>query len=114
MDLSQEILAFGDLRTKEVEVPQWKRTVTVREQGLQESMDAFGPDTEVSEDGTVTLTAVDIARVVAFGVIDPKTGKRVFSDKDVPDLARKNREALMLLYRAILELTTAPQEAEKN
>ena len=114
MELSQEILAFGDLRTKKVDVPQWKRKITVQEQGLQESLVSFGPDANVSKDGTITLNAIDIARVVAFGVIDPDSGERVFSDEDIPALARKNREALMLLYHAILELSGTPEEAEKN
>ena len=113
MDLS-ELLDFNDLRTDEVYVPQWKQKITVQEQGLEESMVSFGPDSKVSKDGTITLTAKDIARVVAFGVIDPKTGDRVFSDKDIPTLARKNRDALTLLYHAILSLSGLPKEAEKN
>ena len=112
MELSQELLAFKDLRTTEVKA--WGQTLTVQEQGLQESMVSFGPDSKVSKDGKITLNAIDIARVVAFGVIDPESLERVFSDEDIPTLARKNRDTLMRLYHAILELSGDPKEAEKN
>ena len=111
MELSQELLAFNDLRTKEVEV--WGKTLTIQEQGLQESMISFGPG-KVSEDGTIEVNAIDIAQVIAYGVIDSKTGERVFSDEDVPALAKKNREVLMFLYQEILTLSGDPEEAEKN
>jgi hypothetical protein len=113
MELNQDILDFNDLRTKEVKVPQWKRTVTIQELGLQESMLAFGsikPDNE----GKVTLDHLDIAQIVAFGVVDPETMERVFSDKDVPKLARKNHKALMLLYTSITALSGSVEDEVKN
>ena len=113
MELSQDILDFNDLRTKEVEVKQWKRTVTIQELGLQESMLAYG-SIKPDDDGKVTLDHMDIAQIVAFGVIDPKTGDRVFSDDDVPKLARKNKAALMLLYTSITELSGSVEDEVKN
>lgn len=113
MDLSQDILDYGDLRTEEVEVPQWKRTVTIRELGLQESMLALG-SLKPDGDGQVTLTHSEIAQVVAYGVIDPKTNDRAFSDDDVPKLARKSKKALMLLYFAITALSGDVEEEVKN
>ena len=113
MDLNQEILDFDDLRTLEVEVPQWKRTITVRELGLQESMLAFG-SIKPTSDGQVTLTHEDIAQIVAYGVIDPETNERVFSDGDVPRLARRNQKAMMLLYVSITGLSGSVEGEVKN
>lgn len=112
MGLSDDLLAFDDLATKEVDVPVWKRKVTIREMGLQESLTAFGPD-RVGEDGTITLGGLDIARVVACGVIDAK-GERVFSDDDIPKLANKNRTPLMFLYNEITALSGSIKGAGKN
>lgn len=113
MELSQEILDYSDLRTEEVEVPQWNRTVTIRELGLQESMLSLG-SLKPGEDGKVTLTHAEIAQIVAYGVIDPETDDRVFSDDAVPKLARKSKKALMLLYFAIIELSGDVEEEVKN
>jgi len=113
MDLSSEILGCDDLRRKEVKVPQWGKTLTIQEMGLQESLQSIGsihPD----ENGQVTLSHLDIAQVVAYGVIDPETGERVFSDADVPKLARKNRAPLMLLYTEITALSGSVEEEAKN
>jgi len=113
MGLSQDLLDFNDLLTQEVKVPQWKRTVTIQELGLQESMLAFG-SIKPDDDGKVTLDHMDIAQIVAFGVIDPETGERVFSDEDVPKLARKNHKALMLLYTSITALSGSVEDEVKK
>ena len=113
MGLSSDILDYADLRTEEIEVPQWKRTVTIRELGLQESMLAFG-SIKPDKGGKVTLSHLDIAQIVAFGIIDPKTGDRAFSDKQVPELARKNQQALMLLYTSITALSGSVEDEVKN
>jgi len=113
MGLSQDILGFNDLRTKEVKVPQWKRTVTVQELGLEDSLITFG-SIKPDKDGRVTLTHTDIAQIVARGVIDPETGERVFTEKEVPALAKKNHKALMLLYTAITSLSGSVEDEVKN
>jgi len=112
MGLSQDLLDCNDLRTKEVEVPQWDTTLTIQELGLQEHMQAFG-SIKPDDDGNVTLDYLDIAQTVAFGVVDEK-GERVFSDEDVPKLARKNQKALMLLYTAITSLPISVEDEVKN
>jgi hypothetical protein len=113
MGLKDSLLGLDDLRTKDVEVPAWKTTVTIRELGLQESMNAFG-SLKPDKGGKVTLEPEDIAKIVAYGVIDPETGDRVFSDEDVPKLARKNTKALMLLYGAITSLSGSVEDEVKN
>lgn len=113
MSISQDILGFEDLRTKKVKVSQWKTTLTIRELGLQESMQAYG-SLQPTEDGEVTLAYGDIAKIVAFGVIDPATGERAFSDADIPKLARKNHKALMMLYTEITGLSGTVEDEVKN
>lgn len=111
MDLRSELLALDDLRTKQVTVPVWNREVRIREMGLQESLAMFAGNNV--KDGKVTLDAEDFARVVSCCVIDDD-GKRVFTDKDIPALARKNRRALMFLYNEITGLSGNVEDAEKN
>src|SRR5690554_321883 len=113
MSISQDILDFEDLRRKEVEVKEWKRTVTIQELGLQESMRAFS-DLETNEDGSVHYSYKEIAQLVAFGVIDPKTGERIFSDDEVPELSRKSRPALKHLHDEIMKLSGTVEDEVKN
>lgn len=113
MDLRESLLNANDLRSKEVFVKQWDQTVTVQELGLQESLEVYGtikPD----EDGNVTMGHAEIARMVALGVVDPKTRERIFLDSDVPKLARKNKAALMLLYTEITALSGSIEDEAKN
>lgn len=111
--LRDQLLALDDLRTKEVTVPVWKHKLTIRELGLQESLEWAGPD-RVSKDGKVTLSGEDLAKVIAYGVINPETGERVFTNADIPKLASKNRRALMFLYNEITALSGSVEDAEKN
>ena len=111
MDLRSELLALDDLQTKQVTVPVWNRKVRIREMGLQESLAMLSSDN--LKDGRITLDADDFARIISHCVIDDD-GKRVFTDKDVPVLARKNRRALMFLYNEITGLSGSVEDAEKN
>jgi hypothetical protein len=111
--MKDEILGFPDLRTKVVTVPHWNKSLTIREMGLHEGIQFAGMMRGASED-KVTLTAQDIARVVAWGVIDPETGERVFTDEDVAPLSRKSQKALLFLYQEIVGLSGDVEEAGKN
>jgi hypothetical protein len=113
MSLCDDLLGYNDLRTLEVEVPQWKTTLLIQELGLEESMLAFG-NVKPNEDGEVKLTHQEIAQIVAFGVVDPETKERVFPDSAVKKLARKNRDALMVLYLAITTLSGSVEDEVKN
>ena len=105
------ILSLNDKRTKTVFVPQWKQTVTVQEMGLDQGM-AFARMVGAGS-GKVELDAEDIAGIIAGCVID-EAGERVFSDEDVPALARKSQKALLLLYGEIVSLSGDIEEAAKN
>jgi hypothetical protein len=106
-----DILGFQDLRTKQVEVPQWGATLTIKEMGLQEGVKFAGMVRDTGE--TLTMTAEQIASIVAWCVIDD-AGERVFSDADIPKLASKSQKALLFLYSEIVGLSGSLEEAEKN
>ena len=107
---ASDILAFNDLKTSEVVVEDWDCTLHIRELGLEEGLKLFSM-VSGSEEGDV-IKADDIAQVIVWGVIDPKSGKQLFSDEDVPALAKKSRRPLMKLYSAITDLSG--EDAEKN
>lgn len=106
---ADDVLAFDDLRTKTVSIAQWGGAkFTVRELGLAQGLELFA----MFGGETAELTGEQVAKVVAWGVIDANTGERVFTDDHVPKLAQKNRDALLTLYRAITALSS--EDARKN
>ena len=107
---ASDILSFNDLKTSEVVIEDWDCTLHIRELGLEEGLKLFSMVS--GDDESNMLKADDIAQVIVWGVIDPKSGKQVFSDKDVPALAKKGRRPLMKLYSAITDLSG--EDAEKN
>ena len=107
---ASDILDLNDLQTKVVKVKEWYREVTVQELGLDDGIKMF--DLVRDLDDSPTMTAESIAQVVVWGVIDPETHERVFSDDDVAALAKKNRKALMFLYEKIMALSGG--DAAKN
>lgn len=98
--IADDILALSDLRTGEVHVKEWDKTLQIQELGLSEALKLFS---EVGGDGAA-LSGEQIASVVAAGVIDDK-GNRVFDDKHVSKLAKKNRTAMLTIYQAIMALS---------
>ncbi len=107
---ASDILALNDLKTAEVYVDEWDHTLHIRELGLDEGIKLFSMAQNLDENPT--LTGDDIAQVIAWGVIDPETGERMFTDEQVPELAGKSQKALMQLYAAIAALSG--DDAEKN
>jgi hypothetical protein len=108
---SADILGISDRRTKQVHVPAWGTTLTIREMGLNEGVRFAGMVRET--DGSATMTAEQVASVVAWSVID-EDGERVFSDEDIPKLASKSQKALLLLYSEIVGLSGSSEDAEGN
>ncbi len=108
---ASDILELSDLQTRVVKVKEWKRDVTVQELNLEDSLKLLDSAGDL-EDDTVVLTAENIARVIVWGVVDPDTHERVFSDDDVAALAQKNHAALMFLYKEIMSLSS--EAAAKN
>ncbi len=105
-----DILHINDLKTSTVFVDEWDVTIHIRELGLDEGIKLFSMAQNLEDNPT--LTGEDIAQVIAWSCYDPETNERLFSDADVPALAKKSQRPLMQLYSAITELSG--DDAEKN
>lgn len=106
---ASDILSCNDLKTGTVEVKEWNCTLHIRELGLAEGLKLFSM---VKDDEEAILGAEDIAQVIVWGVVDPDSGEPLFSEDDIPVLAKKSRRPLMRLYSAISDLSG--EDAEKN
>jgi hypothetical protein len=107
---ASDILGMSDLKTKVVKVKEWDCEFTIRELGLEDGLKMFSMVKDAEEG--LAITAEDLAQVVAWGVIDPATAERLFSDDDVASLKTKNSKPLMFLFQQIMALSG--EDAEKN
>lgn len=120
------ILAADDLKTQEVDVPEWGGTVLVRALS-GEDRDAFeasltmrrpvlvGPNKGQMEN--VPDPSNVHAKLVARSIVD-ENGKRVFTDADIALLGAKSSAALQRLWDVAAELSGltdgAAEDAEGN
>lgn len=96
-----DIFKADDIRSEEVEVPEWGGTVRVR--GLSGvERDEF-ESSLLDGKGTVKL-ANTRARLVVFSVID-EDGKRLFEDWDVKALGAKSAAALDRIVAVAMRLS---------
>lgn len=107
-----QILAAPDLKTTEVEVPEWGGTVRLRALSaldVSRFLEARDADGEVSLKGLGTL--------VALSAVD-EAGNRLFGASDVDALLGKSHAAVERLAREALALNgmhrDGAEEAEKN
>ena len=114
---ANDILGIKDLRSERVFVKEWDREVIVREFSGRELQSVLGLE---SFSGNVEaggkFAVMDAARVCAIAIKD-EDGKRIFTDEQAEDLANKNMNALMFVFRAALRisgLSGAEMEKEKN
>ena len=111
---ANDLLSINDLKTKTIHVPKWDKDVVIQELGLLPMMEMYqSMNFKDIEQGKIEVRPLDIARIVALGVVDDN-GERVFADEHIPALARKNREALMFIYGEIMSLSGTEDDAEKN
>lgn len=106
-----DILALDDLQTKSIRVKQWGDTVLrIRELDLEQGITMF----EKAFGDTLVMAPEDVAAVLVYGVVD-ENNQPIFTDKDIPALLKKNRNALMFIYQQIMGLSGGTiKEAEKN
>jgi len=109
-----DILKLDDCKVIELEMPEWDTTVYIR------TMSGHERDTLEMEARRMLKTgnAVDLrARYAAYSLSDPD-GKRMFSDLDIPRLAKKSGIALDRIMEASERHNrigpAAIEEAEKN
>lgn len=106
----ESILGAVDLRTVDVDVPEWGGTVRVSMMTGTER-DAFESETVVRKGKRVEVNMVNMrARLVARTVVD-ETGARVFEDGDVLALAAKSAAALNRVFEAARILNGLTEEA---
>lgn len=112
-----ELLAIDDLKKETVEIPEWKTSVIVRELSAGEKE---WIDSNTKKNGKTVSEVKDakiLAQICAFVVVDDN-GDRVFSDAQVPFLAKKSGAAIERILAVTGRLSTVSaaeiQELAKN
>lgn len=104
------ILNCDDLKTQEIEIPEWGGTVTIRMMTGRER-DAFEASIVDSKGGTRAMKFDNIrAKLVAKTVIDPDTKELMFTVADVEALGNKSAAALDRIFSASQKLSKITEE----
>ena len=112
-----DIVAFNDLKSEVIEVPEWGGSVTIRRMTGGER-DAYEADIFESKGAQLQLKRENFrAKLIARCLVDDN-GERMFSDGEIAALSKKSAAALDRLFTACQRLngmTGAEQEKiEKN
>jgi len=112
-----DIVAFNDLKSEVIEVPEWGGSVTIRRMTGGER-DAYEADIFESKGSQLQLKRENFrAKLIARCLVDDN-GERMFSDGEIAALSKKSAAALDRLFAACQRLngmTGAEQEKiEKN
>ncbi|MDX9821458.1 MAG: hypothetical protein RBT20_05965 [Syntrophales bacterium] len=112
-----DIVAFNDLKSETIEVPEWGGSVTIRRMTGGER-DAYEADIFESKGSQLQLKRENFrAKLIARCLVDDN-GERMFSDGEIAALSKKSAAALDRLFAACQRLngmTGAEQEKiEKN
>ncbi|MDD5533904.1 MAG: hypothetical protein PHC52_14010 [Syntrophales bacterium] len=112
-----DIVAFNDLKSEVIEVPEWGGSVTIRRMTGGER-DAYEADIFESKGAQLQLKRENFrAKLIARCLVDDN-GERMFSDGEIAALSKKSAAALDRLFAACQRLngmTGAEQEKiEKN
>lgn len=106
----QAILDVDDLKTEDIEVPEWGGAVRLRTLTGGER-DKFEADSmTMNKKGTPQMNLVNMrARLVALCAVD-EGGKRMFSDSEVTRLGSKSALAINRLFDAARKLNGMTEE----
>ena len=108
-----DILQANDIKTKEVEVPEWGGSVLVRGMTGQERDDF--ESSIVSREGKQTkMEMKDIRAKLVTKCIVGEDGKRLFDEKDVAALTRKSASALDRVFSVAQKLSGIGEEELKD
>lgn len=112
-----DIVAFNDLKSETIEVPEWGGSVTIRRMTGGER-DAYEADIFESKGSQLQLKRENFrAKLIARCLVDDN-GERMFSDGEIAALSKKSAAALDRLFAVCQRLngmTGAEQEKiEKN
>jgi len=114
----EQILSCDDLKTEEVDVPEWGGTVTVKMMTGQER-DAFEASiVEYKGDKQQVKTDNIRAKLAAMTIIDPETKQLMFTVGDIEALGKKSAAALDRIFDVSRKLSkiasTDVEELAKN
>lgn len=112
-----QILTANDLETREVDVPEWGGSVTVKALSGK-ARDAWEASLRVTRGKQTAADTSNIrAKLVARALIGDD-GERLFSDQDIAALGDKSALVLDRLFDVIAEMSglsnKADEDAEKN
>lgn len=114
--LFDDIVEADDLDYEDVTVPEWKGR-TVRIQSMTGTdRDAYDAKSVAlkNQGKDVELRLQDFrSKLVAKCMLDPETGERVFSDKQVHKLGRKNSRVIDRLHAIAHRLSGMSKEAKE-
>lgn len=101
----EQILEVEDQIVEEVPVPEWGGSVMVRSMSGSERDDFESSIVSLQANGARSMSMKDFrAKIVAFSVVDAD-GKRMFTEKDVAALGKKNAGALQRIVERALSLS---------
>ncbi len=93
----EAILGASDIKTEDVEVPEWGGTVRVRGLSATER-DAFEQATVAIKGKKVKASFLNIrARIVSLSVVD-EDGNRMFTESDIKALGEKSAAPMDRIY----------------
>jgi len=103
------ILAADDMKTTDVDVPEWGGTVRLRTLTGGER-DKFESDSIDQRGKSNKMNLINLrARLVALCAVD-ETGKRMFGDNEVSKIGAKSAAVLDRLFQAAQELNGMTQK----
>lgn len=113
VSLREQLLALDDQQYEDVEVPEWDSVVqVVRVRGLTGTeRDAWEASMARQEGRRASVDLTNVrAKLVVRCVIDPNSGERVFTDRDVPMLGHKSAAALERIFAVCRRLSRLTDE----
>ena len=115
MPLSKDqILSANDLPTRTVPVPQWGGDVILKTLNGSEREELERLINEFKSKGKIPGGKAVRAVAAAMSCVDENTGVRLFTNAEIPSLAKKSGAALDLLLDEILDLNGMTPEAAKE
>jgi hypothetical protein len=112
----QQVDATVDLKTEDVEVPEWGGTVRLKELSAKDrslieatTIGAKGQSIEVRIEAFKTLRE----RIVAATLVDEE-GKRLYKDNEVGLLGQKSGQVIERLFQKAQELSGMNEKAAKS
>jgi len=114
MTNASDILGIDDLRKKTVHVDKWNIDVIVQEFSGADLHKVLARPS--FSDGADDFDIDDVAFVCCVALHD-EDGNRILTDEQAPELAAKNVNALMQIFKAALEvsgLSSEERDKEKN